>query len=318
MKWETFAQLTFWQHLIECDMEKSEKIEDLYKRRTGTVPVNIGNEIGHFNLFNLEPFVGNKARPVPYRRRDFYKIMLVIGNSKVHYADKVIEVKKQALTFSNPLIPYKWEDTKNIKSGVYCVFDDDFFHDHGDLHQYSVFQPGGSHVFELEDKQVAVISEKYSRMFEEIESDYIHKYDVLRNIVFELIHYAMKMQPTSKIENQEINAASRITMLFQELLERQFPIDETHQSVKLRTPSEFAEHMNVHVNHLNRALKETTGKTTSEFISERILKESKILLKQSHWNISEIGYSLGFSEATHFSNFFKKHTEVSPTQFRNV
>jgi AraC-like DNA-binding protein len=107
-------------------------------------------------------------------------------------------------------------------------------------------------------------------------------------------------------------------MLFRELLERQFPIDESHQSVKLRTPSEFAEHLNVHVNHLNRALKETTGKTTSEHISERILKESKILLKQSQWNVSEIGYSLGFSEATHFSNFFKKHAEISPSQFRNV
>lgn len=52
--------------------------------------------------------------------------MLVIGNSKVHFADKVIEVKKQALTFSNPLIPNKWEDTTNIGSGVLCIFDDEF------------------------------------------------------------------------------------------------------------------------------------------------------------------------------------------------
>lgn len=181
-----------------------------------------------------------------------------------------------------------------------------------------MFQPGGSHVFELTDEQVETIREKYDRIDEEIESDYIHKYNVLRNIVFELIHYAMKMQPTSNIENQEINASRRITMLFQELLERQFPIDKSHQTVKLRTPFEFAEHLNVHVNHLNWALKEITGKTTSEHISERILKESRILLKQSQWNISEIGYALGFSEAIHFSNFFKKHAEISHSQFRNV
>ncbi len=62
------------------------------------MPDNIRNEVGHFNVFRLEPLVGGKAKPVPYKRRDYYKIMLVIGNSQVHYADKVIEVKKQALT----------------------------------------------------------------------------------------------------------------------------------------------------------------------------------------------------------------------------
>jgi hypothetical protein len=73
------------------------------------MPENIRNEIGHFNLFRLEPFVGDKAQPVPYKRRDYFKIMPLIGNGKVHYADKVVEVKKQALSFSNPHIPYKWE-----------------------------------------------------------------------------------------------------------------------------------------------------------------------------------------------------------------
>ncbi len=298
-------------------MEKGENLEELYKRKFDSVPERLKKEIGHFNVFKLDPFVGKNAEPIPYKKRDYYKIMLVIGDSGVHYADRIVRIKKQALTFSNPLIPYKWEHGA-MESGFFCIFDDDFFHQFLDLQQYSVFQPNGEHVFELSDEDVNAVREIYQTMFEEIDSDYIHKYDVLRNKVLELVHFAMKRQPSSKMKNQEINASRRITMLFQELLERQFPIDESHQSVKLRTPSEFAEHLNVHVNHLNRALKETTGKTTSEHISERILKESKVLLKQSRWNISEIGYALGFSEATHFSNFFKKHAELSPSQFRSV
>jgi AraC-like DNA-binding protein len=70
------------------------------------------------------------------------------------------------------------------------------------------------------------------------------------------------------------------------------------------------------VNHLNKVLKETTGKTTTEIIASRINQEAKILLKQTPWNISEIAYSLGFEEVAHFSNFFKKHTKVSPAAFR--
>jgi hypothetical protein len=40
------------------------------------MPDNIRNEIGHFNVFPVDPFVGDKAKPVPYKRRDCYKIML--------------------------------------------------------------------------------------------------------------------------------------------------------------------------------------------------------------------------------------------------
>jgi AraC family transcriptional activator of pobA len=296
-------------------MEKIETIEEFYKRKFDWMPDNLKNEIGHFNVFSLEPFVGDKAQPVPYKRRDYYKIMLVIGNSKVHYADKVIEVKKQALSFSNPQIPYKWEHLDNARSGSFCIFNQHFFHQYGNLNQYSVFQPNGTHIFELTDDQVEKLAAIYERMFEEINSDYIHKYDVLRNLVFELLHFAMRIQPTSNYDKQQINASKRISMLFLELLERQFPVDDTHQRITLRSASEFANQLNIHVNHLNRAIKETTQKTTSQVIAERILQESKILLKHSNWSVAEIAYALGFTEVTHFNNFFKKHVQLSPLKF---
>jgi len=155
-------------------------------------------------------------------------------------------------------------------------------------------------------------------MESEFDSDYKYKFDMIRNLIFELLHFALKLEPSVQGDNQSINASQRISMLFMELLERQFPIDETHQSVKFRSASEFAAQLNVHVNHLNRAVKGSTQKTTTEHISNRILLESKSLLQHTNWNISEIAYALGFNEATHFNNFFKKHVRQSPTQFRNV
>lgn len=298
-------------------MDKIESLEEFYKRKFGWLPENISNELGHFNVFRLEPFVGERAKPIPYKRRDFYKIMLIIGKSRVHYADKVIEVQKQALSFSNPQIPYKWEHLENVRDGAFCIFNHDFFHQFGNLNQYEAFQPDGTHIFELTDEQVEKIRSIYGRMFEEISSEYIHKYDVLRNLVFELLHFAMKMQSTAKIFKQQINASQRISALFLELLERQFPIDDNHQKINLRSASDFAKQLNIHINHLNRSVKETTQKTTSQIIAGRILRESKILLKQSAWNVSEIAYALGFTEVTHFNNFFKKHVNISPLKFRN-
>lgn len=299
-------------------MNKIETIEEFYQRKFDWIPDNIRNEIGHFNVFEHEPIETGKAQPLRYKRRDFYKIMLVVGNINMNYADRVVSVKKQALVFSNPLIPYNCENLERIENGLYCIFNQHFFHKFGDLNQYSLFQPGGNHVFELSDEQVQQITCIYQRMFVEIKSDYIHKYDVLRNLVFELLHFAMKTQLPTHTEKQQTNASKRISVLFLELLERQFPIDDTHQRITLRSASEFASQLNIHVNHLNRAVKETTLKTTSEIIAGRILQEAKVLVKHSNWNVTEIADSLGFTEVTHFNNFFKKHVKLSPLKFRNA
>ncbi len=298
-------------------MNNVETIEEFYKRKLRWLPDNLRNEIGHFNVFKVVPATGGNAKSVPYKRRDFFKITLIVGNNKIMYADKVIEAQKQALVFSNPFIPYKWEDLSKIESGVFCIFNQHFFHQYGNLNQYSVFQPNGEHLFELSDEQVVQVKVIFEKMFDEIGSDYIHKYDMLRNMVFELLHFAMKMQPSTRFEKQSINASQRISTMFLELLERQFPIEENHPQVTLRTASDFAQQLNIHVNHLNRAVKETTDKTTSQIIAERVLQEAKILLKHSQWNVSEIAYALGFVELTHFNNFFKKHVSLSPLKFRN-
>lgn len=299
-------------------MEKVESLEEFYKRKFDWMPDNIRNEIGHFNLFRLEPLVEGKPTSIPYKRRDFYKIMLVKGNSQVHFADKVVQVKKQALSFSNPQIPYKWEHLDKIREGVYCIFNQQLFHQFGQLNQYEVFQPNGNHIFELTDEEANHVSEIFERMVKEFNSDYKYKYDVIRNQIFELLHFALKMQPSGDLEKKPTNASQRITALFMELLERQFPIDDSHPAVQLRSASDFANQLNVHVNHLNRAVKETTKKTTTQIISDRIVQEAKILLRHSSWNVSEVAYALGFTEVTHFNNFFKKHVQTSPLKFRNV
>ncbi|MEN5197111.1 MULTISPECIES: helix-turn-helix domain-containing protein [Sphingobacterium] len=299
-------------------MEKTQSIEDFYKTKLNWVPDNIRKEIGHFNVFRLDDFVGSHAKPVPYSRKDYYKISLIIGKNKIYYADKEIEIKKQALLFANPQIPYNWESIDDEQSGFFCVFTPSFFHHFGNLRNYEVFQPNGTPIFELSDEQTEKIKHIYLTMFEEIDSEYVHKYDALRNLVFEILHQTLKMQPAKKIEKQEINASHRIAILFLELLERQFPIEDTRQRVHFRSASDFAGQLAVHVNHLSRAVKEITHKTPTQIIAERLLQEAKVLLVQTDWNVSEIAFALGFTEVTHFNNFFKKHLDINPTKFRNV
>ena len=299
-------------------MKKAETIEELYKRRNEWLPDILHNDIGRFNVFRLEPFKGNNIKPVPYTRRDYFKITLLVGESNIEYADKVIELTKPALVFTNPFIPYRWEHTDSIHHGMFCIFDQSFFHQYGNLNNYSPFQPNENHVFELTEEQHSILKQHFERMFDEINSDFQYKYDVLRTIVYEIVLFALKMQPATTFGNHENNASQRIATLFLELLERQFPIDDSHQTLVHRSPADYATQLNIHANYLNRAVKEITGKTTSQIIAERVLQEAKILLKQTTWNVAEIAYALGFAEPTHFNDFFKKHTNESPSKFRKV
>lgn len=147
-------------------------------------------------------------------------------------------------------------------------------------------------------------------------SSFDFKDDALKNLIFQLIFSALKIRPSTVLINDKISSSRRITSLFMNLLENQFPIRNTIDGIILRTASDFADQMSVHVNHLNKSLKETTFQTTSEIISERILKEAKIMLQHSSWAISEIAYSLGFEGPAHFSSFFKKQMQMTPSQFR--
>jgi AraC-like DNA-binding protein len=276
-------------------MDKIETLEEFYKRKFNWLPENIRNDIGHFNVFRLTISDEHKLDSIPYRRRDFYKIMLLKGNSLMYYADQVFEVKKQALVFSNPFIPYTCENLEKAEI-FYCIFNQHFFTQFGNINQYEIFLPGGTHVFELQDEQGLRVQDTLEKMEAELKADYKYKYDVIKNLVFELIHFGLKLKPNVLLAKQSLNSAQRISSMFLELLERQFPIDD---------------------NHLNRSVKNSTQKTTTQIIAERLVQESKVLLKYSTWSVSEIAYALGFTEVTHFDNFFKKHAAISPLKFRN-
>lgn len=305
-------------NFVGLPMEKTQSIEEFYKCKFNWIPDSIRKEIGHFNIFRLDDFVGQHSQPMPYGRKDYFNISLIIGQCKVCYGDKIVEIKKQALLFANPQIPYNWISLDNKASGFLCVFTPAFFYHFGNLINYEVFLPDEVPVFELTDEKAIIYKEIFLKMFEEINSDYVHKYDALRNLVFDILHRTIKTHSLTNRINKQVNASQRISVSFLELLEGQFPIDDVRQRLRLRSPSDISNQLSIHVNHLNKAVKEITQKTTTEIIAERILQEAKILLKQTNWTVSDIAFALGFAEVTNFNNFFKKHIKLSPTKFRNI
>ncbi len=268
---------------------------------------------------NVQHYTTSENKSIlPYSRRDYFKIWIVTGESVLHYANKTIHITQPALIFSNPLVPYSFERLSEQMSGYIFIFTEDFFK--GDNRQESIlqsplFQIGNNSVFFLTEEQLQTLSGIYEKMISEMATDYIYKYDVIKNYGNLIIHEALKMQPALTAIKHH-SATARIANLFVELLERQFPIDAPDRVLKLKKPSDYAFHLSVHVNHLNHAVREMTGKPTSAHIAARVVNEARALLKNTDWSVADIAYSLGFDYPTYFNNFFKKNTGATPLSLR--
>lgn len=297
-------------------------LDDFYKDTAALIPEGISKEIGHFNVFNVNELIAAHHKQglhrMTYNRRAYYKINLISGRNRAEYADKVVEIEKNGLLFGTPKIPYHWLPQDENQGGYFCLFTEAFLMPTKNgvvLDNLPIFRPGGYPVFQLADNETEEITYIFKKMQKELSSNYAYKYDLLRNYVLELIHYGQKLQPHSALYPTH-SASARICSLFIELLERQFPIESPRQKIALRAATDYSDRLALHVNHLNKVLKENTGKTTTGFINERIAQEAKILLKQTDWTVSQIAYCLGFEEVAHFSNFFKKQTTLFPVAFR--
>ena len=268
-----------------------------------------------FRAYEVDTAVGPS---LAYRRRDFYKVALVTSHCTVHYADRSIELNGTCLMFANPRIPYAIEVHDPRLRGYACLFTEAYLRENGrseSLQQSPLFKVGGTPIFHLSAAQVADARGIFQKILAEQSTDYLYKGDLIRTYLQLLIHEALRMQPTASFA-QHKNASARITALFQELLERLFPVESPDQVMPLKTARDFADQLGVHINHLNRAVKEVTGKPTTAHIAERVVGEAKALLHHTSWSTAEIAYSLGFEYPTYFNIFFKKHTGTTPQAFR--
>jgi AraC family transcriptional activator of pobA len=226
--------------------------------------------------------------PVKTGRRDFYKMGLLNGDMTIDYSGQLVEVKGTVLFFVNPKVPHSIVRRVNRTSGYACIFTESFMNSR-----------------EMQDSPLFSVG------------DNPHKADLIKSCIALVIHEALRIQPSQQT-NPFKNGAGRLTHLFTDLLERQFPIERSNDPLRLRTAQDFAAGLSVHVNYLNRAVKEVTGKSTSAHIAARVTAEAKALLQHTDWSVADIAYALGFEYPAYFNNYFKRVTERTPNSFRKV
>lgn len=134
------------------------------------------------------------------------------------------------------------------------------------------------------------------------------RHDVLRvylmTLFTELKPFATTDSPSPK------NSAYQITEQYKKALSQYI-----YEKQKV---ADYADILAVTPNHLNKCVKAITGQSAHDILSEMILLEAKVLLKQTNLSVSEIAYQIGRSEVSDFVRFFKSKTGVSPGEYRKM
>ncbi|PTT36890.1 AraC family transcriptional regulator [Chryseobacterium sp. HMWF028] len=78
----------------------------------------------------------------------------------------------------------------------------------------------------------------------------------------------------------------------------------------------YTDQLHVSNKYLIEIIKKASGKTPHEVIDEALLKEAYVMLGNPDMTISEIAFELQFNSASAFGRFFKKHTTLSPSEYR--
>ena len=250
-------------------------------------------------------------------RRDYYKIVLVTGHVTIHYGGQSQTVDGSFLFFANPHTAHTVIDLGAGRQGYGCLFTEPFMagHEQADLLQRSALvRTDRAPLLQLTPDQATYLTGLFRAMLAAQQDAYAYRNELIRNALMLVLHEAERLQPVTVVLPR--TAAARITNLFLERLEAQFPIESPADPLQLRAPQDFARALSVHVNYLNRSVKELTGKPTSVHIAERIAAEARALLQHTTWSIADIAYGLGFDYPTYFDNHFKRLTGQTPTVFR--
>ncbi len=175
---------------------------------------------GNFNLYRRKEYDGPKE--LAYGRSDYYSISLIDGPVSIDYADQSLQVDGNVLMITNPRVPFGWRLLSDLPDGFACIFSEQFLEPCAYVRDYLIFQPGCLPVFSLSDRQMAEMIDLFEKIANELEDDFIYKYDAIRNVVQEIFFKAIKLSPVTGRQPVYMARASQVVSSFNELLNGQF------------------------------------------------------------------------------------------------
>lgn len=253
--------------------------------------------------------------PFEAHRSDHYAVCLLSeGEMKVETNLFVHHAVGPSVFVIAPGVIRRFLQTEKISKATVLFFDKVYFlQNQANIHfldKFDFLEQKDQHIIDLDELQHLTFLHYFQQIEQKVADTAPHTPDIVRSFIYILLNELDDISGSrSRSQSQDMNRNERLLLEFKALLTQHF-LTERHLAF-------YAAELHVTPKYLSAAVKEASGKTAGDWISEMLLLEAKVLLQDMHRSIAQIADQLRFTDPSHFGKFFKVHTGQSPLLYRS-
>lgn len=249
----------------------------------------------------------------PHKHNSYLAILFTKGSGRHEIDFNSYEIKPGSVFLLSPGQTHHWELSEDIDGYIFSHTANfyDLHYSHNRIHQFPFFYSIQNTPYLLLDEQ----KDKIESLFKKVYDEYLNKKALQQQLILSYIDIIyVELSRLYLLENSQkiikANSYSEKLQEFEALIEKNY--------IEEKSPSQYADWMNISPKHLNRITKTVVAKTASEVITDRIILEAKRRVLHTKNNFSAIAASLGYDDYAYFSKLFKKASGLTPTEFLKI
>ncbi|HTD40856.1 MAG TPA: helix-turn-helix domain-containing protein [Mucilaginibacter sp.] len=252
----------------------------------------------------------------PYRSDGYIIGICTRGTANVEVNLQVYQARPDAMLLATPfhiLRIYNYSDDFLCR---FIVFSKAFLTENNVnshfLESFSYFKSASLPVIYADHQDAKMLLDVYQLIQQKLErEEHPYRQEISRSILTTLLYeveYIYAKQHV--IIKGKLNRKQELNLLFQNLV---FLHYKEHRNVQF-----YADALFVSSKHLTETVKEVTGRTSGEWIDDAVILEAKVLLRNHEISIADIAENIHFPDQSSFGKYFKKHTGLSPSDYRMI
>ena len=145
-----------------------------------------------------------------------------------------------------------------------------------------------------------------------LKTEVSYKREAILSALSSLFYILLGAWTSETAGNTTTALSNRSKVIFDKFMRLVMEYHTQHRNVGF-----YAEKLCLTPKYLSKIIKTATGRSAPEWIDSYVILEAKNLLKHSGTPIKEIVFKLNFPNQSVFYKFFKAHTGMTPTEYRN-
>lgn len=197
------------------------------------------------------------------------------------------------------------------------LFHPDFLHGTSlerKMKDYTFFSYASNEALHLSEDERKIIADCMAIVRKELQNPIDrHTKGLITTNIELILDYCLRLYERQFVTRQDLNLGA--IAKFEKLVDEYIASGKT-ETEGLPTVKYFADKVFLSPNYFGDMVKAETGKTAQEYIAVRLFSYAKRQLASPELSVKEVAASLGFLYPQHFVRFFKKHSGMTPSEYR--